>query len=293
VDSSEGVCTSCISTVIQFYGQSDSYIQIPSGPNLQGQSFSICVWERLDSAPASSAGSGNYFFGDGTTPNPSDTDNAMWIGFYSDEFHIIFSFWNDHIIYESPTTFVGKWHHLCFTYDSVALFKTIFVDGVIATSGLGTGQLFGSGGIPPFYLGGIPQTGGAAPGARFRGALSDFYLWFGVLSASEINLLYSKGDIPTLNLQLQAFYPLNDGGAAVVDTVGGVTGTLSPDVQFTSDIIPRPCGEKPAYRVQIPPQSGQGSTTTHTRKFYLPQPSVTYNCSSQAIDYIYALCCPA
>jgi len=229
------------------------------------------------------------FFGDSTLPDSSQTDTAMWIGFYSDAHTIIFSFWEDDLLYNTGTSFVGQWHHLCFTYDSVSLWKSIFVDGENVTSAPGVGQLSGpTAGIAPFTLGG---TGGPS-GARFIGALSDFRLWFGVLSSSEITTFYSKGYIPTFGVQPQAFYPLNDASDTVVDTVGGVTGTLqSSNVQWTEDIIPRPCDEKPAYRVQIPLKNSQVSTST--KKFYLPQPDVTYNCQTQAIDYIYALCCPA
>jgi hypothetical protein len=160
---------------------SNSYIEIDNAASLQGTSFTVSAWIRMDSVVAYNAW--NFWFIEGdATESPGSN---LHLGFQKDAVSVDFSFeGNNDLSWTSSQTFTGgAWHLWTWTYDYPSLTKTIFLDGVNSSSGVASGQLSGGGGLTPIYLGGSPQN--FAPYfLSFNGGMKDLRVYKRTLSGS-------------------------------------------------------------------------------------------------------------
>jgi hypothetical protein len=89
-----------------------------------------------------------------------------------------------------PFSYIGKWIHICYVIDQSSYTVQFYVNGVIVNTGKGTGK-FPSASV--FLLGKSGDNGRA-----FNGYISEYFVYNRILSASEVQSIYS-GNMLTSN----------------------------------------------------------------------------------------------
>ena len=193
------------------FNGTNSYIEIPDKNNLHVNSFTQCVWMKMNSTSGSvavvskSLGNGPY----NSFLSYYDNSNSL-IGNYRCN---VGTCTNG----SASLPFTSNWIHFVVTFDDVTDLMKIYINGNLVSTTTSTFQIAYD--INPIVIG--CEFDGGVPAISFNGLIDDFLLYDHALADSEISTLAQSGT-PLFDGTWPTWYADADGdlfGNAAVTTV--------------------------------------------------------------------------
>lgn len=190
-------------------GGASDYVIMGSTSAFQNSSFTVGGWMRLNESSLKDGQHDFIFVQDSDSTGGNDATLHLGIrGAGANSGKVVFGFFNDDL-HSSAATYASttQWIHIMGTYNVSTNERIIYVNGVQETSDTATGDYVGTGII---CLSRCPFQ--PLSGQYMDGKLDDVRMYNRVLTADEINDIYSLGATSKLNTTIDPPSMSSDGG---------------------------------------------------------------------------------
>jgi hypothetical protein len=161
----------------------NQYVSVPDSPSLHPASMTVEGWLNFNAI-----GGGQQFAGKPYGGGNSDSW-AVWFEGSQMYAEIATTGGEQPALGYAWTAAAGTWHHVAYTFDAIASYQALYVDGAVVDSGACSGPIAYD--SNPLLIGGDINSGAAS--YFFDGSIDEVSLYSRALTQTEVESIYEAG----------------------------------------------------------------------------------------------------